>query len=710
MIYDYAEAYEYGKDKVLAPMDPDNYRPIKKLREFNPNPLVSADHTRQHIPYWADGKNNPECIGTSDYWDFWNEQVERCIEGYETGGIWIPGRYYYYLNFTKISGVLGVQFPWYIDLDLEYFRTVEYIKDAHKLGMVSIKARRKGLSEKAQAILNHGLRFIERYAAGVAAGDDKYVLGIKKKFKNANISVVDEMKMHVLKDNPDQYLIGYQSMNSFGEFEDDGYGGQIRFATMYDKDTKLEGEYFNDVVLEEAGQFAKLGGAIESIKPALMMGGYVGGTFYIFGTGGNVLSSSRDFMEIFYEADKLGYVKFWVSAKRMLFPFLGNPFSLYAKVDPEDDEAEEVYGMGSYEGWEEYEFVGCEDVWGAEKWVLERRESYVKLKRKKKLIKHNQSFPLTVEEAFTSGGTNNFDSGVLFQQLHTIHEEDVEILDYVLSYKKEIKDGVPTLKFPLEVESRLAKASDPEWERVRILEHPRKGYVNLDVGGVDSYNQDMSETSDSLGGMVVLRRYNESPNGKDNGIKPICTYYDRPPRKEQFFDICLKIAVYYNLIGNTMLSAESELIIDYFAVNGGLKYMSLRPRSFDAPGSKPSYKFGVKMTEHTKPMMLGILQSYYMDYSGSIWFEEIIRDALAYDESNIGTDWDLTDALGYAMMRIVDMKRSPQEEKNDVDARYDNALPTGDDINDFIRYSDENDMTDSGRNEKIFTEERGNWI
>lgn len=671
---EYSLASEYSKENGVWAADTDNYKPIRKIKGFKPNPLISEDHKRMVIPFWADGKNNPDCIGSAEYWEFWDEQFDRCINGYETGGIWIPGRYYYYMNFVQITGVLGLQYPWYIDIDLEYFRTVEYIKTAKKLGLISVKARRKGLSEKGQAIINHGLRFIDSYKAGVAAGDDKYVIGFRTKMEGSARNMVNELKLHILKNNDDEYTPGYEVLNDLGSYEKESYGGQVRFATMYDKATKLEGEYFNDVVLEEAGQFIKLSEAVESIKPALMLGSYIGGTFYIYGTGGNILSSSRDFMQMYNEAEQMGFVKFWVSAKRLMFPFFGNPISLWGK--PDMDSEEEEYGMPSFEGWEEHEFIGCEDVIAAERWVLRTKEKYAKMLDKRKLIKHNQSFPLSVEDAFTSSGSNNFNSENLYSQLHQIYNSDEKTTSWVLDWVYEIdKDGVKQMKYPLEVKPRPATTKDKAWEIIKIYKHPTS-IKNLDVIGIDSYNQDQTKTTKSLGGICVLRR-NKDLHSKETekGIVPVCTYYSRPPRKELFYEIALKIAIYYRAHRNVMVSAEHDFIIDYFIQNGGEKYLSFRPKSFDAPNGAQENKYGAKMTGYSKPKMLGFLQTMVDDNYMYIWFEEIIRDLLAYDEANIGTDWDLADAMGYAWMRIVDMKVSPKEAIDDYEKRFFTELP-----------------------------------
>ena len=76
------------------------YTPLIKLKGFDPSPVAGK------IPIWADSRSNPDVIGTSNYEEFWEEQYDRCINGYRTGGLDISGRYYFYLNFVIINGLV----------------------------------------------------------------------------------------------------------------------------------------------------------------------------------------------------------------------------------------------------------------------------------------------------------------------------------------------------------------------------------------------------------------------------------------------------------------------------------------------------------------------------------------------------------------------------------------------------------------------------
>lgn len=645
------------------------YVPIIKKRGFEPNPVAG------NIPLYADGRSNPKVIGTSAYEEFWEEQIDRCINGYNTGGLNIPGPYYYFLNFRILYGVKGPMYPMYVDLDYQIHDLDRYVKKHKKTGMIIPKARRRGLSEYASNKLSHGLRFIPGYKGAVAAGLERYQKELKRKLENAESRVIGEFKLNVLENNDKTYRTGYKIKDPIVGFIEDGFGGYISFETMYDKAEKLEGEYFHDVIFEESGQFPLLGETFESIKPALMFGSEMIGSFYIYGTGGNILSSSAGFKEFWDNADTFGLEKFWIPGTRKHYPFFSCDTTeneeVYEPIDEEDATDKELENRRAIDPipnlrhLKPYQRIGCEDIKASEQWIIQKRKEYAKLKNKKRLKKHNQSYPLTVEEAFTSSGSNDFDDEKIIERLFQIEGEDDIYTGYVLDWKYEKnKDGVLERVTPMEVEARLANNNDNIGKIVWVYQKPLKGYKDLDLGGIDSYNQDKSQTGNSLGSMVVFRQgsmINLESKGVHNGDYPVCLYYNRPARKETFYEICLKIAVWYDLRKNVMASAEQDFVIGHFERNGGKKYLSPRPRSFDAPKSEQTHNYGAKFTSYSKPRILGLVQSWVLDYVQFCNFPPLLRDLLAYDEEYIGTDWDSVDALAYAIMRQQDMKSKPRK-------------------------------------------------
>ena len=96
--------------------------PLLKSKTYCPNPVV-----KYGIPNYADIISNPKCKNTPAYNAWWEEQLYYIINGYTTGGITIPGRYYKFLNFDTIRGVAGDNIkPEIHDYQLDYAYLIEH--------------------------------------------------------------------------------------------------------------------------------------------------------------------------------------------------------------------------------------------------------------------------------------------------------------------------------------------------------------------------------------------------------------------------------------------------------------------------------------------------------------------------------------------------------------------------------------------------------
>jgi len=69
-----------------------------------------------------------------EYESYWEEQLRRCIEGYESGGAFITGHHYNYLNFSRIkqaksgdrkSKKKDADFPKFYDGDYDYYHILD---------------------------------------------------------------------------------------------------------------------------------------------------------------------------------------------------------------------------------------------------------------------------------------------------------------------------------------------------------------------------------------------------------------------------------------------------------------------------------------------------------------------------------------------------------------------------------------------------------
>lgn len=625
------------------------YSPIIKQSGFEPAPL-----NRWGIPSFADSASYPSVEGTVAHEEWWAEQLDRCINGYTTAGLFIPGRYYYYLNFCYISTVKrGIHLPEYVDIDLEFFRLVEHVKKENK-GIISLKARRRGLSFKVMSgVIDYGLRFRPLgYSAGVCAGLDTQSLEFYKKLKSASSLKPPELQLHTLKDDESEIMYGWKESTNTGWISRGSKNTFIQ-KTMHKDPNIFKGEKFDDVVFEEAGENHHLVKGYGATKDCFAVGDKMVGTPYVYGTGGNIKSSSKGFRQMWEDCDSYYLEKFEVMGPRLFIGCFGGSRNEDGVLD------EDIPNLLCYTPEQR---IGMEDTKRAEERIMEKRKMLVKSKNKDLYYDYIQNNPLTAKEAFLKFSGNNFDAEALNEQRFKIESSTVPLYGkYVLDWVKN-EDG--SMKYPLEVKANPALDEAREEDCVLIRYHPEPKYKNLDIGGVDSYDQDEARTSASLGGMTVLRR--KGHNHKDlegnltkNKRIPVCVYRKRPRRKELFYENCLKISVYYNLVGNTLIDVAKSLIIEYYKRFGGQKYLSLRPKSFESEGSEQSHEFGVALTMRSKPLMIALLQTWIVDEIDECVFPLIIEELIDYDVQQKGSDWDLADALGIALMKDADMKRSP---------------------------------------------------
>lgn len=610
--------------------------PYIKSKNFNPAPLVSAG-----IPKWADSRLNPKVKGTLDHQKYWEEQLYYIHNGYETGGITIPGRYYYYLNFSIFNTVRGPIRPLMCDLHLELAYLIDYCKDKGR-NMVAPKTRRAGISEGSKTmIVDYGYRFIDGYVAGVAAGLKDYTEDYMKKWNDANSIIVPELKIKTLINNNDEVIAGYEFKDENGNLIEGGSKNTIYSRTMFKNPGLFKGLYLNDIIAEEMGEFEHALAFYEASKHCLMMGSEQVGSMFAYGTGGSMSKSSKAFQEFWHNAESYNMERFFIPGTRFYSPFFGG--AVNKKGEPHEI-------IPNLQHLKPYERLGVEDRAAAEEHILKTRKELLVAGDLKSYYEFLQNTPLTIEEVFRNVVSNDFNlektNNQGFKILSLTHKKYVK---YKLSWKVDDK-GFPLI--PRQVVATVALDTDLEEDCVLILVdgHPLAGYRNLFVAGIDSYDQDQARTTNSLGAMVVLRRAN---NMFMENKQAVCLIRTRPKRREKFYEMCAMTAVYYNLYANTLIDAAKPHIMQHFKDLGLESYLAKRPVKFESHGSQQNHPYGVLLTNYSKPIMIGMLQSYIEDYIHTCWFSTILDELKIYNVSQDDSDNDTVDALGIALMQDV---------------------------------------------------------
>ena len=160
-------------------------------------------------------------------------------------------------------------------------------------------------------------------------------------------------------------------------------------------------------------------------------------------------------------------------------------------------------------------------------------------------------------------------------------------------------------------------------------------YKNLDIGGVDSYDQDKAGASDSLGSAIIYRRFANTDIPSDYVV---AEYTDRPSKKEDFWDGVLKLAVYYN----------SKMLVEY---------------------TKTRNRYGVHMNKQIKSLLEDLIDDYIRESIEDIWFLELIDELANYGLQNT----DRAMAFGLSLIHNIDNYRlqvTEKEEKTDLGFKY----------------------------------------
>tara|TARA_R110002020_G_scaffold2532_6_gene12179 strand:+ start:3792 stop:5573 length:1782 start_codon:yes stop_codon:yes gene_type:complete len=555
--------------------------------------------------------------GGSEYTYFWKGQIQRCIEGYKpVGGEFMPGNYYFYLNFCKIlandgSGRKKLMHPLYRDQDHEYYLAANKAKkDGH--GLIVLKARDKGFSYMNANMCLHEWTFFQNNEIGVGASSPAYVGSFRSKILNSWNDLPPEFKIRKdLKDNEKTMMSGYKTKEK-GVWSEKGVRSVIHFRCM-DNPNTFRGERLSLMVFEEAGEFRELLKSYMASQACFMDGAIQYGLPIIGGTSNTLNKGNVDFMEMFYNAERYNLQSIFIPATKVYHGFFD------AKTGESDTEG----ALGDIEA---------------------RKEKLKDGKDKSAYYLYIQEYPITPEDAFLSSNSSVLD-------IEKINDQRARILQ-----DSKVQNMVST--------------GDLRWSggsvvwipntdgKINILYHPEDGMRYLDVGGVDSYTQDEALTSPSEGSCMIYRRY----AGMDMpGDLPICEYTDRPYLKEDFYDVCLKIAVYYNC--ELLVEYTDDGFFKYFEKNNALKYLKRRPKAADSPWSKVSNRYGVVMKSYQKNLITEMLDDYVKKNCDEIYFLDLLEDLSNYGFKNT----DRAIAFGLCLLHAEDNSNISVKHESEID-------------------------------------------
>ena len=157
---------------------------IKNTIKFSP----AAEFFKKHKCYTLAPR------GTTDYNSYWDQETERCLNGYTApDGDSITGYHYFYLNYSPIMKLDQVEytdkfgnkrtrrerilgFPRFWDYDYYYFNAIEEAELQGK-HMATLKCRQRGYSFKGASMLVRNYELIKGSKNFAVASEQKFLVG-----------------------------------------------------------------------------------------------------------------------------------------------------------------------------------------------------------------------------------------------------------------------------------------------------------------------------------------------------------------------------------------------------------------------------------------------------------------------------------------------------------------------------------------------------
>lgn len=217
--------------------------------------------------------------GTTDYNKYWEQETDRCLNGYTApDGEGITGYNYFYLNYSPImrlkeeeytdrEGNLRkrrqriLEFPSFWDYDYYYFCAIEQAELEGK-HMAVIKCRQRGYSFKGGSMLVRNYMLIPGSKNFAIASEQKFLIGDGLLTKAWQI--MDFLDKHTawakqrLVSTRMERTSGYKITDEFGKQTEQGYLSSITGITLKNDPERVRGTRAKLVLWEEGGKFPSL--------------------------------------------------------------------------------------------------------------------------------------------------------------------------------------------------------------------------------------------------------------------------------------------------------------------------------------------------------------------------------------------------------------------------------------------------------------------
>ena len=531
---------------------------LENMDYFRP----AAIHFQKHGCYTQLRPNpNPN----SEYGKWIREEIRRSWHGYvrPSDGEWIPGDYYYYLNYCPIQlikklpngqSIRTIDFPrvW----DGQYL-VQHYLYNArlHSHHASELASRGKGKSYMGAGLLAKRFKLGEsenvrqKVMSAVTASDRKYIWG-PNQILNMFKYYIDFQSQHT--QFPRQLLTdSAQALMWESGFKDKETGVRkgtqnavVGVTTGVNQD-KLNGSRGVLYLIEEAGIFSNLNSLYQMIRPSVEDGKDVYGLIFLYGTAGDDMSDFTSLQEIMYNPDGYNMEKnenVWdkEGQGRKYFTFFYPAYLNRANCMDKEGNSNVTKALLEI----------CQD-----RYKVKYNSSDINA-----ITKRISQYPITPQEAIIRAHATIFPITELNERLNQIDNnpnfyDQTYVGDLVFNSNGEVEfspsSAKPIRDFPTK-DNKVTGA-------IEIFDLPIKNSegkipTGRYIAGADPYDDDVSNTM-SLGTVFVMDTWTDTI---------VAEYTGRPTFANDYYEICRKLCLFYK--ASLMYENNKKGLFGYFSM------------------------------------------------------------------------------------------------------------------------------------------------
>ena len=565
--------------------------------------------------------------GTTDYNKYWEQETDRCLNGYTApDGEGITGYNYFYLNYSPIFKLVEteytdrngdvrkrrervLQFPSFWDYDYYYFCAIEEAEQQGK-HMAVLKSRQRGYSFKGASMLVRNYMLIPGSKNFAVASEQKFLVGDGLLTKAWQI--MDFLDKHTewakqrLVSTRMERVSGYKVTDEFGKQTEQGYLSSIVGITLKNDPERIRGTRGKLVLWEEGGKFPDLLDAWRIEQPSVETDdGVAFGLMIAFGTGGTIGASFEGLKELFYKPNAnnvLAFPNIWDDGRQNTE--CGFFVPAYSNLESFDDDGNQRFMDKDGNSLKELAIQNLID---------QRNKIKDGGANQQSIDRFISERPMKPAEAVLELGKNIFPRKLLMDQLTRIRtNKKLQSMKHIVDLEWDGNGQVKaTEKSSGDITNYPLKKGDKPHGSVVIWEYPVKDPpLGLYIGGCDPYDHDDSFTN-SLGSTFIFKRVRAGEAWTD---VIVAEYSGRPDMAEEYYENVRKLLTFYN--ARLLFENERKGIYPYFTNKHCDYLLADQPDKIISEvfkDSKVQRRKGCHMTKQIRAYGEGLILEWLLD-------------------------------------------------------------------------------------------------